>query len=152
MTKRLVTVGYATHPHELLVCLLAILSGLYGLLDVEVSQAIANVFQFPWRRIFYGVLVLGGLVGAVGLYWRDRLFGLLVERVGMFVMLIGFAVYAAALLMVGTSWLFALYPLAFVVTTALRIVQIGRHFKLLTSYYADHPDAVPYASRERGDR
>lgn len=150
MVSRLLAVRSSAHPHELLVCLVAVLIGLYGLLDIDVSPAIVNTLPPMWRIVFFLVLVLGGVIGPLGLLWRDRLMGLLIERVGMVVLALGFTVYTVAIFATATSFVFGLLPLAFVVTTLLRIVQIGRHFKLLTSYYTDHPEAVPYAAKRRG--
>ena len=139
--KRLLAIRTGRQPHEICICICALLVGLTGLTFGEsISASISAALPPPWRTVYFAGLVISGAVALYGI-WRHDVMGVLVERVGMWTMGALFAAFSGAILLLyGWSGLAAaLMPLCFSTANAARAVQIGRDLALLMSYLADHP-------------
>ncbi len=144
--RRLLAVRTGRHPHEVLVCVTALLIGGSGLAlnGTSISRALNETFQPQLRMAYFIGLVLSALVALYGI-WKHGIEGLLIERVGMGVQACLFLAYAVAILVLnGVAGLaYALIPFCFTVANVVRAWQIGRDLKLISSWLADHPGDNP---------
>jgi hypothetical protein len=77
---------------------------------------------------WYGLLVLGGIAGLVGAYWRDAITGVLIVRAAMIPVGTGAYLWAAALYWTGgTGVIGAAVIASFGLAAHWRAVQITRH-------------------------
>ncbi|AHH98345.1 hypothetical protein [Kutzneria albida] len=126
-----VIVRSGRNPFEVFLLSAAVLSGGAGLLaQASWSPAVANTLPDGLVPVWYGGLVLGGVVSVVGVL-LNGLVSLLVERVGL-TLLGGFAVLYVSVVLVEAGWrgtLPALFVGAFAMACVGRFVTIGRDLK-----------------------
>lgn len=128
-------------PHEILVCITALIIGGSGLvLEKSVSQAINDTFPEPYDRAYFFGLVLSAALTLYGI-GRWRVEGLLIERIGLALQALFFAAYAVAILInrgaVGIG--FAAIPLCFTASNLVRIAQIRADLAALPEQLRRHP-------------
>ena len=82
--RRLLAVRTGRHPHEILVCVTALLIGGSGLAlnGTSISRALNETFPEGLRYIYFTGLVLSALVTLYGIA-KHGIEGLLIERIGM---------------------------------------------------------------------
>jgi hypothetical protein len=92
--------------------------------STSLEQALPEVLVNVW----YALMTVGSTVCLLGIFWRDAVSGLLIERAGMFSLCSAGLVYTVALISAG-GWravAAASFVLAFGVACAVRAVDIGR--------------------------
>lgn len=123
---RLRIVRTGRSPHEILVCITALLIGGSGLvLPTSISPAIDEAFPDSLDNVYFAGLVLSSILTLLGIMWY-RVEGLLLERIGLVVQACLFASYGIAILSSrGLEALaFALIPVCFTVANLVRAWQI----------------------------
>lgn len=78
--------------------------------------------------VWYVLLAVGSVTGLAGVFWKEPVAGLLIERAGLFALCSSGLVYSIALIAVG-GWgavAAASFVLGFGVASAVRAIDIGR--------------------------
>lgn len=118
----------ARHPDTVFLLALCLFSGLLQLTSATRSSSIAALLPW-WLTASWGVLlVVGAAVTLAGVFWRQRVTGLLVEAAGRIMFAPAALIYAGAVV-VAAGWggLLAATPfIGFAVSSAWRIRQIMR--------------------------
>lgn len=89
------------HPFELFFLYVVIFSAVVGLVTPvvrpgSIQEGIGPVGTYVW----YGALLAGGLVAMLGIFWRDRATGLVMEALGLFTSGVATLFYGAAALVI----------------------------------------------------
>lgn len=112
------------NPLEVFLLGLCVVSGLGSLVNPPLSSGVPGWLAAGW----YFLLVLGGLAGLTGAYWRDAITGVLIVRAGMIP--VGAGAYAyATVTMAHRDVLAGLILFAFGACAHWRAVQITHHVR-----------------------
>ena len=85
------------HPHEIAVVIAATLIGLLGLISgQDANPSVYGAFGLEWGRAFFASMSFFSAVTLYGIT-RDLIAGMLIERVGLLVVAVNFALYAVAI-------------------------------------------------------
>lgn len=89
--------GVPRSPLAVYLLVLTVVSGLVTLLGATTSGAVAEQLPGLAARIWGALLTVGGGFTLLGMYWQGLVTtGLLLKRMGMFVMVVTTAIYAVA--------------------------------------------------------
>lgn len=115
------------HPFEVAMLCAAVVVGFSRAL-APTSGAIQRGLPLPVTVSWYSLLAVGGIICLVGIYWREKVTGLIVERAGLCLLTAGALAYSIVLVTVG-GWsgvAAGAFILAFGIAAALRSIDIGR--------------------------
>jgi hypothetical protein len=89
------------NPFETLVLAACATSG-WAVLSHTAQPTSLQALLPPWLRVVWGALLLvGGVLTVVGLYWRDHFTGIEIKRVGLIAAAAATLAYGTALLTIG---------------------------------------------------
>lgn len=111
-------------------------SGMAALLNIGEPITLIRLMPRFMVDVWGWNLMLGGLLGLIAPWWRDRITGLLLERVALLCLGGITAVYAVALYVIWGSQAVMSIPLTGSITVASlwRVVHINRELKVLTRW------------------
>lgn len=142
MVARLLHVRTGRQAHEIVILIASIIVGVVGaVLPEDVSNAIAHVMHGWVIHTYYAGLAAFSVLTLCGILYR-KIEGLLVERVGLTVVALYYAVFAVCIISYAglAGAMGALLPVAYTIGNSARIWQIRTDLSLLKDYLADHPD------------
>lgn len=133
------------HPFELFTLYLAVLVALPTVLGLIPEPGSIRALMLAWMSWGWSaILLVGSAVAIAGVYWKERVTGLILEQLGLAGVGVGAAAYAVAVVyVVGTDGLFAA---AFCVGFAVACVR--RYFHIQQTLDATHEVQV---RREKGE-
>lgn len=124
------------HPFQFWVALACMVSGAASLFD---SRSRINELLPPWAVAIWAVTVmLSGLLTAAGAFWRDRVFGLLLERLALTGVSLTMAVYGVSIgyVMRSSAVIASSLAIGIAIAAAWRLVHVNRELKVLRAFMA----------------
>ncbi len=125
MTPPIITIGGRNSPFAVALMLVCTIAGGLGVTGGHPDVVPFSVFDL---RLWYFGLLIGSLVALTGMGWRDPITGMLIERVGQFILAsLMFAYAAGMVLLADTAAGFvsaAASTLVFALACSARVVQI----------------------------
>lgn len=121
------------HPFELFTLALCAFVGLPLLLDEARPGSVAELLP-DWASDIWGaMLVLGAIVALAGIYWRNRVTGIVLEQVGLAAVGGGAIFYAMVVYVgIGTRGLYAIiFIFGFGISCIWRYFQLARYLGTL---------------------
>lgn len=133
-----------TDPAEPFLLLIAALQGYLTITGIARPASLMAIFSDPWRNLWGSLLLFGGLVALLGIYWQgDSTTGLEFRRVGLCGCATSSLTYGVILLTLGPQgYVTAVLQLGFVLVCLIRIGQITWRIKKIRAQYV--------AARENG--
>lgn len=119
------TVGGRNSPFAVSLMLVCVLVGGLGVTGHSQSSTAALLTAVD-MRVWYLGLLIGGLIALAGMVWRDPITGMLIERVGQFVLAALMFAHGVALLLLAqwTGFTSAVGVLVFASACSARVIQI----------------------------
>ena len=110
------------HPHEIVMAGISVFSGTLELVIDTPSSEVTKVLPGWFAVMFFGGLILGGLVTLFGIS-QDKLIGFLLERTGLALLAIMYLAYVVACVgLFGERGIMAsVMPLAVAVANSVRV-------------------------------
>ena len=102
MTGSLLIVRSGRHPVVVGVLVGLLLIGLFSLVFDPPSKTIDLAFDYPQRALWSAQVAFASSVTLAGLWWRDPITGLLIERIGWALVTVGLSTYLVILATVST--------------------------------------------------
>ena len=132
MTGSLLIVRSGRHPVVVGVLVGLLVIGLWSLVFDPPSKSIDLAFDYPQRAVWSAQVAFAAAVTLAGLWWRDPISGLLVERVGWGLVVVGLATYLTILATVSSlsaAGVIVGIVGGIIVGALARIVVIGRDLR-----------------------
>lgn len=133
-----------TDPAEPFLLILCALQGYLFMAGVARPESLIATLTLPWRNLWASLLLFGGLLALLGIYWKgDATTGFEFRRVGLCACATSSLTYGAILVLIGPKgYLAAVLQLGFAVVCLIRIGQITWRIRGIREKYV--------AARENG--
>lgn len=119
-------------PLQIFLLILCVFSGLLIMTNHSESQVIHSMGE-PWSTLWGAFLLLGSLIALLGIYWKNQITGMLIERSGI-VLLGGASLIWPILVLSKIGWagiIAAIFTLGFSAACVWQVAYINHHMNLI---------------------
>jgi hypothetical protein len=122
------------HPFQFWMLTAAVFAGTSALLTEAAPATLESLIPQWTVYIWSGLLIIGGALGLPAGFWKDRLTGLLLERIALAALAAACFVYAIVLVAVAgkPGTVSAAFQMTVSIAAIWRIVHVNRELRLLT--------------------
>lgn len=133
--RKIIVISGKGRPHEVMLLVVSVLLGIAFLLGIKPPNSIESLMPTWMRTAWFLFLLIGGSIGLVGIWWRNKYTGLVLERFSMILLSAAAGMYAVAVISYGKTAAIAVGAIliAWSIACGVRATQITSDLKSMRS-------------------